>query len=130
MNFYNKLNERGQDLVEYAITLPIFMILVFGIIDIGRAAYYFSALQNGSREAARYAIVNPGDDVGIEAHVRGRVIGLDQSDFIVVSPVWTTETVTVTLQFSFVPVTPIISSVLPGGVVSMESSSTMLREQW
>lgn len=130
MNFYNKLNERGQDLVEYAITLPIFMILVFGIIDIGRAAYYFSALQNGSREAARYAIVNPGDDVGIEAHVRGRVIGLDQSDFIVVSPVWTTETVTVTLQFSFVPVTPIISSVLPGGVVSMESSSTMLREKW
>ena len=121
---------RGQDLVEYAITLPIFMLLVFGFIDLGRAAYYFSALQNGAREGARYAIVNPGNYSGIENMVQNRVVGLDLDDLIVPPPVWTDDTVTVTVKFSFKPVNPILSSVFPGGLISMESSSTMLREKW
>jgi Flp pilus assembly protein TadG len=121
---------RGQDLIEYAITLPIFLVLVFGFIDLWRAAYYFSALQNGAREGARYAIVHPGNNTGIETMVRGKLIGLDQDDITVLTTVWTDETVKVTVQFSFTPVTPIIGSVFPGGVISMESSSTMLREQW
>ena len=121
---------RGQDLVEYAITLPIFMLLVFGFIDLGRAAYYFSALQNGAREGARYAIVNPGNNAGIQNMIQNRVVGLDLDDLTVLPPVWTADTVTVTVQFSFKPVNPILSSVFPGGLISMESSSTMLREQW
>jgi len=121
---------RGQDLVEYAITLPIFLLLVFGFIDLGRAAYYFSALQNGAREGARYGIVNPGNNAGIQNMVQNRVVGLDLNDLTVLPPVWTADTVTVTVQFSFKPVNPILSGVFPGGLISMESSSTMLREQW
>ena len=130
MRVIKKISDRGQDLVEFAITIPLFMVLVFGIIDFGRAAYYYSAIQNGSREAARYAIVHPGSDSAIETYVRDRVIGLDQNDLTVVNPGWTDDTVTVTLQYSFVPVTPIIGILFPGGEISMQSSSTMLREQW
>lgn len=128
MKHFKRTINRGQDLVEFAITLPIFMILVFGIIDLGRAAYYYSTLQNASREAARYAIVNPDDPTGIGNRVSQRTIGLDQSDLSFLSN-YEDETVTVTLQFSFVPVNPIIGSVF-GGTITMESSSTMLREQW
>lgn len=131
MKIDRKRSFPGQDLIEFAITLPIFMVLVFGFIDLGRAAYYFSALQNGARESARYAIVTPGiTEVGIETMVQNRLIGLNMNDVAVLPLIWTDDIVTVTLQFSFQPVNPILSSVFPGGLISMESSSTMLREQW
>ena len=45
---------RGQALVEFALVLPIFAILLFGIIDIGRYVYTANALeQRGSRRRAR-----------------------------------------------------------------------------
>ena len=131
MKIDRKRSFHGQDLVEFAVILPIFMLLVFGFIDFGRAAYYFSALQNGARESTRHAIVNPGiDNAGIKTLVQDRLIGLDKDDLIALGPFWTDDTVTITLQFSFQPVNPILSSVFPGGMISMESSSTMLREKW
>jgi len=48
---------RGQSLVEMAITLPVFLLLVLGFIDLGRAVYYYSALGNAVREGARFASV-------------------------------------------------------------------------
>ncbi len=44
---------RGQSLVEFALVLPIFAILLFGIIDFGRFVYAANALNNGVREGAR-----------------------------------------------------------------------------
>jgi Flp pilus assembly protein TadG len=55
---------RGQELLEYALILPFFLMLAFGIIDLGLAAYSYSALQNAAREGARYAIVNACNDAG------------------------------------------------------------------
>jgi Flp pilus assembly protein TadG len=48
---------RGQALVEFALVLPIFLILLFGIIDFGRYVYAANALNNGVREGARYGSV-------------------------------------------------------------------------
>ncbi|HET6381279.1 MAG TPA: TadE family protein [candidate division Zixibacteria bacterium] len=49
---------RGQTLVEFALILPIFVLLLMGILDLGRAVYYSSTLSNAAREAARRAIVD------------------------------------------------------------------------
>ena len=43
----------GQALAEFALVIPIFLILLFGIIDLGRYVYTASALSNGAREGAR-----------------------------------------------------------------------------
>ena len=48
-----KHKTRGQAMVEFALVLPIFAILLFGIIDIGRYVYTANALSNGAREGAR-----------------------------------------------------------------------------
>jgi Flp pilus assembly protein TadG len=48
---------RGQALVEFALVLPVFLILLFGIIDIARLVFLASALNNGAREGARFAAV-------------------------------------------------------------------------
>ena len=47
-------SERGGVAVEFAIILPILMLLVFGIIDFGHAWYMKQIVINASREGARY----------------------------------------------------------------------------
>jgi hypothetical protein len=49
---------RGQALVEFALVAPIFFLLLFSIIEFGRAVYYIQMLNNAAREGARYAIVH------------------------------------------------------------------------
>jgi Flp pilus assembly protein TadG len=47
--------ERAQAIVEFAIVLPILMMLLVGILEAGRMIFIYSAVNNASREAARYA---------------------------------------------------------------------------
>ena len=48
---------RGQALVEFALVVPIFFLLVFGLIDLGRAIYVNNAMAQGAREGARWGSV-------------------------------------------------------------------------
>ncbi len=50
--------ERGQALVEFALILPVFLLLLFGLFDLGRAVYAYNTISNASREAVRVAIVD------------------------------------------------------------------------
>ena len=47
--------EHGAIAVEFAIILPVLLLLVFGIVDFGHAYYLKHVLQNSCREGARYA---------------------------------------------------------------------------
>lgn len=49
---------RGQSLVEFALILPIFVLLLVGILDFGRAVFAFNTLNNAAREGGRLAIVD------------------------------------------------------------------------
>ncbi len=53
----------GQTLAEFAITLPILLILLFGIIEFGRIFQAWVTLQNAARAAARYASTGVYDTV-------------------------------------------------------------------
>lgn len=46
----------GQTLVEFALTLPILLLLIFGIIEFGRMFQAWVTIQNAARTAARYAV--------------------------------------------------------------------------
>jgi Flp pilus assembly protein TadG len=50
----NLPKERAQAIVEFAIVLPILMLLLVGILEVGRMIFIYSAVNNASREAARY----------------------------------------------------------------------------
>mgnify|MGYP001081935767 CR=1 FL=1 len=52
----------GQSLLEFALFLPILMVLVMGLFDIGRAVIYYAILNTAVREGTRYAIVQPDCD--------------------------------------------------------------------
>lgn len=47
--------EQGQGLVEFALIIPIFMVVLFGLFDAGRMVYTNSALSQAAREGARLA---------------------------------------------------------------------------
>ena len=53
-----KRRESGQSLVEFALILPIFVLMLVGLFDLGHAVYATSTTQNAAREAARLAGVD------------------------------------------------------------------------
>jgi Flp pilus assembly protein TadG len=53
---------RGQAMVELALVLPVFILLMVGIFDLGRVIWVNDTLSTAAREAARFAIVHGGTD--------------------------------------------------------------------
>ena len=49
---------RAQSLVEFALVLPLFLLLVFALIDFSRMLFTYISLVNGTREAARAAAIS------------------------------------------------------------------------
>jgi hypothetical protein len=50
----------GQALVETALVLPLFLTLLLGVVDMGRAIWATTSLASAAREGARFAIVHGG----------------------------------------------------------------------
>ena len=116
----------GQSMVEFAIILLIFVLLIFGVIDLGRVVYIQSMIGSAAREAARYGIVNPGAD--LDAYARSRIIGVNPADVAVNPDLHTPPYIRVEVVYHFRPVTPLLAQFLPGGEVLVRSSSMMRRE--
>ncbi len=137
---------RGQALAEFALVMPLFFLLVFGIIEFGRFIYTYEIVNNATREGARYAIVhgsasecpsgqmpgigvtNPCDPTGakIQAVVRQYAIGIPPTGLTVNLPLWTPHnnargsTVTVSADYTFHTLIPIVP--LPPIVIQAEST--------
>lgn len=47
--------QEGQGLVEFALVLPVFLLALFGLLDVGRLVYTNSVLSQAAREGARLA---------------------------------------------------------------------------
>lgn len=52
---YRRGQESGQTLVEFAVVLPVFLLIVFGLVDVGRLVYTNATLSQAAREGARLA---------------------------------------------------------------------------
>jgi hypothetical protein len=48
--------QRSQALIEFALVSPVLLLLLFGVIDLGRAIFYYDTLNHAAREGARVAI--------------------------------------------------------------------------
>lgn len=117
--------ERGQDLVEFALVLPILLFILMIILDLGRAVYYYSAIHNSAREGARYGIIYPDDPAGIEAAARDTAIGLDPIAMTVTINFPDDEHIQVVATFQFTAVTPFVGVLLGSNEITLGTSSTM-----
>jgi Flp pilus assembly protein TadG len=74
---------RGQSLVEFAVVLPVFLLLLAGMCDFGLGLYSQMTVINAAREGARLGVVEPGNVSGIDSRVRAMAAGLDGSNLTV-----------------------------------------------
>jgi len=56
-----KRNEKGQSLVELAVVLVFILLLLVGIVDLGRVLFYYQSMRDAVQEAAAYASAFPLD---------------------------------------------------------------------
>jgi len=58
-NYQNK--ESGQSMVELAVSIVVLLILLAGVVDIGRIAFYYIAMRDAAQEGASYGSIFPNE---------------------------------------------------------------------
>lgn len=125
---------RGQSLVEFALVVPLFLLLLFGLFDLGRGVFAYNAIQNAAREAVRLAIVDQNEDA-ITTEAQQHAIGLGLNDSNVglsflqpgtmtapcLTPVAISCEVEILINYRFTPATPIIGNLI--GNIDMSAAS-------
>jgi Flp pilus assembly protein TadG len=61
------LTQSGQELAEFAIVLPLLLLVAFGVLDLGRIFHSAITITNAAREGARYGMIHSDDVDGIAA---------------------------------------------------------------
>lgn len=118
-------HKRGQSLVEFALIVPLLLLIVIVIFDLGRAVYAYHVVAHAAREGARFATTHrTGDIVSV---VRNAAVGLNLSELTVsVGPGPQPDTIQVEVIYLFYPVTgPVFAILHPEGYLPLSSRSTM-----
>ncbi len=73
-------SERGAAMVEFALIAPVLFVLIFGIVDFGRALFLLNNLTAAVREGARLAAVQDDPTTGAnQTAVQNRVTAYIQN---------------------------------------------------
>ena len=67
---------RGQALVEFVLFVTLLLLVIGGVVDVGRVLLYHIALNDAVQDGAAYGALYPADTTGIEARVRDSVRNL------------------------------------------------------
>lgn len=127
-------SRRGQSLVEFALILPVLMIMVFGIIDFGLGLRSYISLTNATREGARFAAIgntagaypancNGTSNTTVVGRVCYTIEGLDLADLTSVSVTYPNgqmpgNSVVVSADYTYNYITPV------GDIVDFFSGGT------
>jgi len=72
---------RGQALVEFALILPVLLVILLGTVDAGRLIFAYNAVANAAREGGRTAIINQTPaEVRQRAAEQATVLGMPTAD--------------------------------------------------
>lgn len=122
-----KPTENGQALIELALTLPLLLLILVGMLDLGRVYYAQITITNAAREGARYGASSPFTDSDIKA---AAVAEAASSGFTITtsnvsvtkSGIGPGDTLTVTVSVSY----PLVSAFLfRGAALSLNNAATM-----
>jgi Flp pilus assembly protein TadG len=117
---FRKNDQKGQSLVEVALTLPLLLLILVGILDLGRAYFTFITLSDAAAEGAAYAAIHP----ALTQQVIDRAVD-SSNDLVVIDPSMVTvdyvdttpgSPITVTVAYDYEIITPIINGFAPDGL--------------
>ena len=120
--------ERGSAAVEFALLLPILLLLLLALVQVGVIARDSLVLTQASRAGAREAAVQGSRDA-VEDAVRTAAVGLDPAR-IDVDATWSgTRGAPVTVEVTYdAPVASLLAGWLLPEIVSLRGSATMRQE--
>ena len=117
---------KGQNLVEFALVLPVLIVLLLGIMEFGMIFNAQLTLENAAREGARFGTIQSRNDVQIKDRVIATTMGLTLNrENVTVSKDLDKITVVVTYRFNLFD--PVISSIL-GTRIELRGNAAMSLE--
>lgn len=66
-SIHNHRQDRGANLVEMALLVPLLLLILVGVTDLGRAYFTYITMINAAREGARWAVDHSCDQGGMVA---------------------------------------------------------------
>lgn len=137
----------GQSLIEFALVLPMLLVLVFGIVEFGNAWRHYQLITNTAREGARVAVLPSSTATTVDSVIDDRLngSGLDAAQATVTLRILdfgdpnysnSADTVTIEYPYSFVFLGPVIDLMCTGigcsggaySTVTLSSTSIMRNE--
>ncbi len=131
-------HESGQSLIEFSLMAVALIILLTGVMDLGRAYFTYLALKDAASEGAYFGSAFPtcasADDGcaapnNIEYRVRhtaprGGLVNWDTVDIAVEAPDTTPgQTLTVTVAYEYDIVTPLVGTIIGGQSIELGAES-------
>lgn len=149
------LAERGAALVEFALAIPLLLVVIAGIVDFGFLFQRYEVITNAAREGARMATLPGYDSTAVDTYVRNYVqkgLSLNNSAMSTVMPSGSvtvsysditvpgavtgtmtieTATVNVTYQHSWLLLRPMLALLSKswGTTIQLSASSQMRKEE-
>jgi hypothetical protein len=127
-------DEKGQALVEFALLVPIFLMLLFAVVDFGMGFHSWITVTNSAREGARLGAVRGStDDIILRVKATADLINEDDKMTVTVTNAADNggdpgESVVVRVDYDYDLITPLASLVafLSGDIIgpTLELSST------
>jgi len=122
---FKKTSQKGQSMVEVAIAMPLLILILAGILDLGRAYFTHITISDAAAEGAAYAAIHPRDTAQTIERAADSSNGLvvlepemvhvDSADLNPGNPI------TVTVEFEYEILTPIMQSFVPEGKIRMRA---------
>lgn len=141
--YVRRRRSRGQSLVEFALILPVFLVFLAGVLDLGRVFYATITMNNAARAGAFQAAKDPASFVpgascnqstnkvvcAVQLESNDSQLEIANTDIAMSCntpgcPEQPNSTVTVTVYGSFKLATPILSSLFGGNSLPMNASAT------
>lgn len=120
--------KKGQSLVEFALVLPLLLLILVGIIEFGFMFSNYLTMTNASREAVRYISLGSTDGEAIQRAMVVSDLLEEERLIITITPAVADrgrgDSVTVIASYQYRFITPILSSVM-GGTMNLRTEATM-----
>jgi Flp pilus assembly protein TadG len=117
-------SEKGQSLVEFALVLPLLVLLLFGIIDFARVFHVYLTMDHAGREAARAASIgNDAAEIKNTAVNDAASIGLTADRVVINGSLNSGTDVKITITYPINFLTPVIGDIV--GSFNLTDTTTM-----
>ncbi len=127
----NSETERGQSLMELGLSLMFLLVLLSGVVDLGRAFFTYMAMRDAAQEGALYGSIHPDQPEEIKNHVlnssnmMGNLIARENVTIEVIGSPCTGNAIRVQLVHNDFPLTmPFIGTFLGRQTITISASVT------